>query len=184
MGVRRWLLFVGSLGISLGIPWASASATDGRVSATQKGSLLIFPDVEIKWAFNTVTQTFDVVQDTFLTMTNDFPDDVTLLLYYINGDPATFPIVAGEPPEVIERGHPGWNHVDCEFVLTRNQPTYWSAATGLPAGCQPFSVLDPGPPPGTSPAGFRCEHTATTRGVRRTVVEGGPVGRVVSCEWH
>jgi len=80
----------------------------------------------------------------------------------VNGDPATLPIVAGDPPVQIERGHEGWNWVDCQFTLTANQPAYFSAFTGLPTFstdfpgsppardpmCQPFDTLDPGNPPG------------------------------------
>jgi hypothetical protein len=43
---------------------------------------------------------------------------------------------------------PGWNWQDGSIVLTPDQPTYWSAATGLPAGVAPFTELDPGPFPG------------------------------------
>jgi len=49
-----------------------------------------------------------------------------------------------------ERAHPGWNWADVGIDLTANQPTYWSAATGQPAtgGVSPFTILDPGVPPG------------------------------------
>lgn len=47
-----------------------------------------------------------------------------------------------------ERAHPGWNSVDVGISLTGHQPTYWSAATGQPQGVSPFTILDPGTPPG------------------------------------
>jgi hypothetical protein len=53
-----------------------------------------------------------------------------------------------DPQELVERGHPGWNWVDCQNILTDDQSIYWSALTGNPHGCQPFTVLDPGNPPG------------------------------------
>ena len=52
-----------------------------RVSSTQKGSVLIFSKIEIKW-----DASGDLVQDTFLDITNDYPADVTVQGYFINGD--------------------------------------------------------------------------------------------------
>ena len=57
-----------------------------RVSSTDKGSLLIFSEVTIKWR----TATGDpphLIQDTFISITNDYPDDVLVQMYFINGDP-------------------------------------------------------------------------------------------------
>jgi hypothetical protein len=69
-------------------------------------------------------------------------------MYYVNGDAPADPVIAGDPPLLVERGHPGWNWVDCQLMLTNDQPVHWSALTGLPGGCQPFTVLDSGDPPG------------------------------------
>ena len=33
----------------------------------------------------------DVVQDTFLSLTNDFPKDVRVQMYFVNGDPPVVP---------------------------------------------------------------------------------------------
>ncbi len=124
-----------------------AGASDAqRVSASKKGSLLIFSKVELKW-----DATGRLTQDTFLDLTNDYTRDVLVQLYFINGDA---PLDAVEDPLgtfVIERWHPGWNWVDCQIMLTRNEPTYWSVLTGMNSHggvCQPFTVLDPGDPPG------------------------------------
>ncbi|MCH7476196.1 MAG: hypothetical protein IIA27_16215 [Gemmatimonadetes bacterium] len=117
-----------------------------RVDVSTKGSLLVFSKVEIKW-----DATGRVTQDTFLDLTNDFPRDVVVQLYFINGDDPADAIEVGNPPVVVERGHPGWNRVDCQIMLTKDEPTYWSALTGLNSQggvCQPFTVLDPGSPPG------------------------------------
>ncbi|MHC5004853.1 MAG: hypothetical protein ACYTJ0_17220, partial [Planctomycetota bacterium] len=46
-----------------------------------------------------------------------------------------------------ERPHPGWNWVDNLIELTKNEPTFWSARSGMPKGVSPFEVLDP-PGPG------------------------------------
>ena len=58
-----------------------------RVSASIKGSLLVYPKVEIRWDADG-----NVTQDTFITLLNDSPSDVAVQLYFVNGDPP-------EPPE-------------------------------------------------------------------------------------
>jgi uncharacterized repeat protein (TIGR01451 family) len=107
-----------------------------RVQASAKGSVLVFSKVELRWDANGA-----LIQDTFIDLTNDFPAATRVQLYFVNGDP---PIAAAGN----ERAHPGWNIVDVAIILTANQPTYWSAATGNPTGVMPFSILDPGPLPG------------------------------------
>ncbi len=121
---------------------APASAQQDRISGTEKGSLLIFSKVEIRW-----DNAGNLQQDTFLQMTNDFPGAVDVQMYFINGDP---PLAANG----AERAHPGWNWLDNKIQLTADQPTYWSAVTGLGGNgpmdptFSPFTVLDPGFPPG------------------------------------
>ncbi len=107
-----------------------------RCVRNEKGSLLIYPKIEIRW-----DDEGNLLQDTFIALTNDYGDDVYVQLYFVNGDP---PIPAD--PATGERAHPGWNFVDNAFQLTGNQPTYWSAKSGQPAagGLSPFAhVLDP-----------------------------------------
>ncbi|GEM_PF-5994760 len=86
-----------------------------RTGVTQKGSLLIYPKVELRWS-----PTGDLVQDTFITLNNDFSADVEILMYLVSE---------------------ACNHVDNTFTLTRDQPVYWSAYSGLPAGVSPWAVL-------------------------------------------
>lgn len=118
---------------------APASAQQDRISATEKGSLCIWSKIEIRW-----DAAGFLIQDTFLNLTNDYPEDVRVQLYFINGDP---PLAADLATG--ERAHPGWNYYDNEIVLTANEPTVWSAMTGQPKGLSPFSsTLDPGFPPG------------------------------------
>ncbi len=108
----------------------------------EKGSLVIFSKIEIRW-----DDAGNLLQDTFLQLTNDYPSNVTIQMYFINGDP---PLAA----DGAERAHPGWNWIDNKFVLTADQPTYWSALTGQGGNgpsdptFSPFTVLDPGFPPG------------------------------------
>jgi len=94
--------------------------------------------VEIKW-----DAALNVVQDTFIELTNDYPEPVYVQLYFVNGDPPLDPLMVGDPPVLVERGHPGWNRVDVAFQLTANEPAYWSVLSGQPRGVQPFTILDP-----------------------------------------
>ncbi len=120
---------------------AMAQVPQDRVSATEKGSLLIFSKVELRWT-PTAGGQFDIQQDTFLDLANDFPGLVFVKMYFVNGDPPL------EAVPGMERAHPGWNWVNNTIILTPNQPTYWSALSGAPAGVSPFTALDPGFPPG------------------------------------
>jgi hypothetical protein len=117
-----------------------------RVSASEKGSVLIYPKVELRW-----DTAGNLIQDTFIDITNDFPADVYVQMHFVNGD-IYLPYLCAYNPntliEVCEREHLGWNWVDVKILLTGNEPTYWSAATGLPKGVSPFTILDPGMPPG------------------------------------
>ncbi|MCO6435576.1 MAG: HYR domain-containing protein [Phycisphaerae bacterium] len=59
----------------------------GRVSGSTKGSLLILSKIELRW-----TADGDyLVQDTFLDLINDFPAEVDVQMYFINGDPPIEP---------------------------------------------------------------------------------------------
>jgi hypothetical protein len=112
-----------------------------RVTASEKGSVLIFSKVEIRW-----DAAGSLLQDTFICLTNDFPDDVVVQMYFINGDAPLAADPLATPPE---RAHPGWNWVDNRITLTGDQPVAWSAVSGQPAGVSPFATaLDPGFPPG------------------------------------
>jgi hypothetical protein len=123
-----------------GLAWGESARADAvsaaRVTTTQKGSLLIFSRVSLRWTAGGALK-----QDTFIELTNDFPGAVKVQMYFINGD-SPLAGIGGERP------HSGWNFVDNEINLTANEATYWSSATGLPKGVSPFSILDPGVPPG------------------------------------
>ncbi|MFQ5489878.1 MAG: hypothetical protein ACE5GE_04070 [Phycisphaerae bacterium] len=127
------VLVLGSAGMANGqAPGGGPSVAN----ASAEGSLLIFPAVEVKW-----DRLGRVKFDTILSITNDTAEDVYVQIYMVNGDDPL-------PETFLERAHPGWNWADCQLPLTPDQPTYWSAATGLQAGCQPFSVLDDAGPLG------------------------------------
>ena len=105
---------------SLLLPATADASGTHRVSGTEKGSFLIYSKVEIRW-----DSAGNVIQDTFLDITNDWALPVDVKYYFINGDA---PLDA-DPPE---RAHPGRNNVDGKLRLTANQPAYWSALTGQP----------------------------------------------------
>ena len=118
-------------------------SADLRGAESRKGSLLVYPKVELKW-----NSAGDLIQDTFLALTNDFSADVRVQLYFVHGDQAVDAVMGGDPPRETERAHDGCNWVDNVIVLTGDEPTYWSALTGGPKGVSPFTILDPGVPRG------------------------------------
>ncbi|MGE0481215.1 MAG: hypothetical protein AB7Q17_12155 [Phycisphaerae bacterium] len=126
---RRMLVKAAAAGLCATLV-ASAVAQENRVSASKKGSLLVYSNVEVKY-----DDQGNVIQDTFIELTNDTNVQVRVQLYFINGDAAT----AEEP---------GWNNVDNEILLTPDEPSYWAASTGQPKGVSPWNVLDPGDPAG------------------------------------
>ena len=117
-----------------------------QVSASQKGSLLFWSDVEVKFDEAGV-----LVMDTFIELTNDSNDPVYVQLYFVNGDAPLAEQRSGTFPfELLERSHPGWNFVDAQIFLSPNKPTYWSAATGNNYNADslqvpPFGNLDADP---------------------------------------
>jgi hypothetical protein len=140
--MKRSLLVCGLVAaVAMTVAVTPALAVE-RVTASEKGSLLIYSKVELRW-----DAAGNLIQDTFIDLTNDYPGDVCVQMYFINGD-------APLPADGAERAHPGWNYVDVGICLTANQPTYWAASNGQPAtsatggGVVPFTILDPGFPPG------------------------------------
>jgi hypothetical protein len=101
-------------GLCIAMVVASASAQD-RVSASEKGSVLIFPKVELRW-----NAAGDLIQDTFISITNDQNQAVNVHMYFVSE---------------------ACTNVDNDILLTRNQPSWWSAFSGLPKGVSPFTVL-------------------------------------------
>ncbi len=59
----------------------------GRSSATEKGSLIVYPRVEVRWEN---APPYNVIQDTFLHLTNDYPAAVDVKLFFVNGDAPVF----------------------------------------------------------------------------------------------
>jgi len=104
-----------------------------EVNANQKGSLLWWSDVEVKYS-GTIP-----VADTIIELTNDSNAGVFVQLYFVNGDCPTDEIRSAVFPfEILERAHPGCNYVDVQIFLSANKPTYWSAGAGNNVNFFPF----------------------------------------------
>lgn len=112
-------LVIGMLCLAVLVPGALAQ---DRTCSSVKGSLLVYPKVEVRW-----DAAGNLVQDTFITVNNDYPADVLIQAYFLS-----------EP----------CNWFDNFFELTMNQPAYWAASSGLPLGVSPWDILgDPYPDP-------------------------------------
>ena len=84
----------------------AAAYGQNRTNTTQKGSLLIFPLIDVRFDSN-----YNVIGDTFIQLTNDWPDDpVHIVTYFVLEEQCI--------------------HLKSNFDLTANQPAYWSMATG------------------------------------------------------
>lgn len=93
----------------------SAAFAQDRVSAVEKGSVLVFPKVEIRY-----DSAMNLIQDTFISLSNDFNQDVMAWVWFVS-------------ESCTRRGN--------DITLTQNEPCYWSLATGLPKGLAPFGNL-------------------------------------------
>jgi len=132
---------VGALAMAFAAPaFAHTTTCNGnRINANQKGSLLIYSKVEIKWDADG-----NLTQDTFIDVSNDADtDEVDVEAYFVNGDKPLEEVCVGDPcVDIIQEEEPGWNRIDCRFVLTKNQPAWFSAANGGDICPQGFSALD------------------------------------------
>jgi len=117
---------------------ATSALAQNRTSASQKGSLLYYSKIELKW-----DAAGALIQDTFITLVNDLNADVCVEWKFINGDDALAAIPG------VERAHKGWNMYDCSACYTPHENVYWSASRGGGSlGCGAFTGLDVGVPPG------------------------------------
>lgn len=110
------------VGLSLCLLVTPALAQTSAMVAdlSTKGSLLVLPKVELRWNASGT----ELLQDTFVTLTNDGDFPITAKLYYLHGDkPAA---AGGLGPN--ERAHPGCRAIDMSIRLTNHEPYYWSLA--------------------------------------------------------
>jgi hypothetical protein len=106
-------------------------ATQKRMAPTEKGSFFILPSIEVRW-----DRDGNLIQDTFISLTNDKSENVEVMMYFVNGDAPIY-------EEECDRFHPGWNFVDVRIHLTGDQPVWWSALSGQPHGVSPWTVIVP-----------------------------------------
>jgi hypothetical protein len=117
------------LALILSGPLPARAAEPEVTDTAERGSCLIYQKIEVRW--NGPWRRSDLVQDTFITLVNGYPENVGIFGHY-----------------VAENG----NHMDFASALTPNQPAYWSAATGQPGpsgwSMMPFgAVSEPWPDP-------------------------------------
>jgi hypothetical protein len=138
-------LFIFGLCVALNATTAFADGDEMRVSAVEKGSVLIFPKVEVRWN----AEGTRLIQDTFLDVANDLNEDVEVIIFWVNGDPYL-------PEDGDEREHLGHScptPLNCIFrdsvqtTIGGESPIYWSAAKGG-HGVSSITNLDPGWLPG------------------------------------
>ncbi len=135
MARKAFKFTVAGIGLctALAAPAPALAQPQDRTSASEKGSFLAYAKVELRWEN---VAPYNLIQETFVHLTNDYPGAVDVKMYFVNGDA---PVFDGD------RDHPGWNWLDNAITLTANEPAYWAASTGQPKGVSPFTVLDPGP---------------------------------------
>lgn len=86
-----------------------------RGNVTEKGSLLVYPDVELRW-----DASGNLIQETFISLTNDYDEDVAVKAYFVSET---------------------CTNRDTSFELTHHEPCYWAVSTGSPKGVPAWSVL-------------------------------------------
>ncbi|MCA9245319.1 MAG: hypothetical protein KDA32_15290 [Phycisphaerales bacterium] len=108
-------------------PTFASSADDDRTNTGKKGSLVILPSVELRYD----STTGDLIQDTFVTLSNDFAAPVRVKVYYLNGNALD------------------WTAVDFVLTMTPDEPYYWSLDNPTDAsafGQRPRSFRNVGSP--------------------------------------
>lgn len=116
---RNGIMGLAAVGVLAGLA-SPALAQGDRVSGTEKGSLFIISKIDV--AYDTGN---NLVQDTFVQLTNDFPADVRVQMYFIQGDSCL--------------------NLDNAITLTANQPTWWRASDGTGGtNTSPWTTLGPG----------------------------------------
>jgi len=127
------------------------SPSTRRLNTTQKGSLLVFSKIEIKWDADG-----NLTQDTFLDWSNDADEgSVDVQAYFINGDRPLEEIQLDDGT-ITQEEEPGWNPMNCRFEMTKNEPHFWSAAHGsrhCPAAFTTLDEVGPGRPDPEVPGG-------------------------------
>ncbi len=118
--------------VALGLLSASAWSATMMGNNSNKGSLLVFPRIDVTPG-----------TDTLITLVNDSAVDVRAKCYYRSSEPVPTPLPSTFDTAFIK------HTMDFTVTLTRNQPVTWSAATGFVLGgagmmAQPFATWPDG----------------------------------------
>jgi hypothetical protein len=116
MNIRKTLGFGIATVVAAGILSTSASAVTASGNNSQKGSLLIYPQISAGPG-----------TDTLITLTNDGAASVVVKCFYASSDPLPTPYTGTAAGARILK-HSG----DFTIALSRNQPFAWWASTGKP----------------------------------------------------
>lgn len=141
-GLRAGMIAGVVIGVTLGAGTVSAQ---GHFSTERPGSILIFPKV------------VNTTSDTIIQITNTGNMLTHAHCFYTDGRTVN--------------GRPAWQVTDFELILTRQQPTHWSAANGRPFNpLDDIAGLDPGLIPPVPP-GFTGYLVCV-----ETLIDGTPTG--------
>ncbi len=102
---------------ALALLGGSASAATMMANNSNKGSILVFPRIDVSPGV-----------DTLITLVNDSATDVQVKCYYRSSEPVPTPLSSKFDTSAIK------HTMDFTLTLTRNQPLTWSAATGVVLG--------------------------------------------------
>lgn len=117
---------------------APASAQNTRISASEKGSLLIYTKIDVCYNNDDGTTLY---ADSYVTMNNDEGVDVNIICYFVAVDV--------DYDNDDDLGDDFINEAECfgldfGFELTANQPVWWRASDGTTSGGAGFAPAFPG----------------------------------------
>lgn len=119
--VRQVVRYAG-LGLAMGLLGASIAAAD--TTTERPSSVLVFPKI-----------VFDSGQDTLIQISNTSNSVVHAHCFYVNAmgscqrSPNTS-CVADSDCGTMGPCNPGWQEIDYDILLTKQQPTHWAAGLG------------------------------------------------------
>ncbi|MGB0715181.1 MAG: hypothetical protein ACPGXK_04840 [Phycisphaerae bacterium] len=140
-------------------PVPDCAAQEPRIDTSKKGSLLVFPNIELKWDANG-----NLTQDTIISITNDSNNDISVHFLFVNGDDPIPAETCCDPEIVVERAHDGWNKQNWTAEWTGNESNFFSLNTGLPKGAPPYAGLDNGPEGPGRPNAENSDRSRVLRG--------------------
>jgi len=114
--------------LALALLGGSATAATMMANNSNKGSILVFPRIDIRTPAVDALSTGGLAYDTLITIVNDSSVNVQVKCYYRTSEPLPTPLSSKIDVSQIK------HTMDFTFTLTRNQTLTWSAATGAQLG--------------------------------------------------